>query len=699
MKILNDEWTGIQVAPYVVGAILALAAAHATAADRTWAAGGADDNWSTLDNWTGANPPATNDGVVFANAGLGRTNAVDQDRQVSALSYSNSSLTQGHLTDLTGHTLIITNFLRAGYNASNCTAILSNGILQLGTSNRTAALTVGYNGETNVVFYSNIWLKIASSLNITNLGDVRVSYAGSKNVQGESNRCVAVLDLSEAVIDSPLGSNTFKAGILRVGGYHSTGKLILPPQLTAIELGQMWVPSDTHNDQHGILDFGANPQLQTFRVRNGFHLASGGAGFLVGWPTNVDVYIGSPTNYVVMGVGEQNGYGLARGTFAMTNGSLTAYLSDLNVGKVGTFHTPHGYLDLSGTQVQIGDEINKIKVGNLVIGGGGGSNPNHYGTLKLPPEITDIICATNELGRGYNYNATNVIATLDLGANTCLTNFVVSNTFYLAEGARTLIYGLPTSNWNLTIGTPEKPASFRVASRSQSDSSVIFSPTGCVFTAYLSEFPIADNASAVYGKPSATVDLQRVTVNALVVTGNVTIAADAVSVSNKNARGTLYLPDCDASFGNLYVGNAWTSPAPASAGRLDLSGTRLSVTNLLRIGLTGIVSNHVSGVSGGLDLLSENTNDFQIAATNGGVSVSFEANPSAQPGDRYYWGLRMAGDQRAYFQDLVNNARIRIGTSGLSPALASRAGVYYNARDNKTYIGLPPLSGTLLLIR
>lgn len=102
----------------------------------------------------------------------------------------------------------------------------------------------------------------------------------------------------------------------------------------------------------------------------------------------------------------------------------------------------------------------------------------------------------------------------------------------------------------------------------------------------------------------------------------------------------------------MYLGNL----DAGSRGLLDLSGTRLAVTNFLKIGNTGVVTNHVTGVAGGLDLTFADTNSFLVSASGGRIRLSFEANPSDLRVN--YWGLRMAGDQRAYFQALTNDSRL-----------------------------------------
>lgn len=74
-----------------------LMAAHlASAATAIWSGAGADGNWSTIGNWSGATPAPTND-VKFYDAGSTITNVVDVTQAILSLQYGNSNNAQNTL--------------------------------------------------------------------------------------------------------------------------------------------------------------------------------------------------------------------------------------------------------------------------------------------------------------------------------------------------------------------------------------------------------------------------------------------------------------------------------------------------------------------------------------------------------------------------------------------------------------------------
>ncbi len=106
----------------------------------TWDAGGGDNNWSTLLNWSDDASP-TGDFVTFNTAGLlasGTTNAVDASQSIASLSYHFESSTTQHTTSIaTGQTLDVAgSFLLAG----SATAAAPTNVTITGS---TGALTVG----------------------------------------------------------------------------------------------------------------------------------------------------------------------------------------------------------------------------------------------------------------------------------------------------------------------------------------------------------------------------------------------------------------------------------------------------------------------------------------------------------------------------------------------------------------------------
>ena len=110
------------------------------AAAITWDAGGVDNNWSTVNNWSD-NAAATGDDVTFNATGAlasGTTNTVDTSISIASLTYSQESATLQHTTAIAaGQTLTVAgNFLLAG----SATATTATNVTITGA---TGALTVG----------------------------------------------------------------------------------------------------------------------------------------------------------------------------------------------------------------------------------------------------------------------------------------------------------------------------------------------------------------------------------------------------------------------------------------------------------------------------------------------------------------------------------------------------------------------------
>jgi hypothetical protein len=553
----------------------------------------------------------------------------------------------------------------------------------LGKTNGVANVFVAYSTINAQNPIPNAYLTLYGTLKFTNMGTLRIADQTYNN--NSQNINTGIVDFTQTTISSDGITNRLQMQNLYIGGLRSEGTLKLPSGLTNITLGNLYM-ARSWNYNGATLDLGANSQLRSLVVTNGFYLGYGAKADILGWPTNVDVVIGRTNNYVPMYLGWNAGYSYAQGALALTNGSFVGYLSELTLAYAqGGASSSTGRLDLTKTRVQIGDETNKVKVAKL--GVGVGTVANTVGFLKLPPEITDLDVGALEMGGGYNLGSY-CEGVIDFGVGTCLTNLSITNStvptnyFFYGCGGIGRLQGLPTTNWTFSIGQPARPAIMRLASRTQASSGAILAPTGCAFSAYLCEWQIADNVSHLYGVPSCTVDLRQCSVKALVVTGDVTIAADAAAGTNKDAKAFVFLPAIDVSFGRLFLGNLHTG----SKGLLDLNGTRLAVTNYLKIGDTGIVSNHMAGGAGGLDLTFANTNNF-VVGTNGRIRLSFEADPTNLSDN--VWALRMVGDQRPYFQALTNLNKLTWITNGLSGDMAAAVGIYYDVPSGKTYVGIP----------
>lgn len=109
-------------------------------ANFSWDAGGADNQWSTLDNWGDNADPAGDDVVFMAPGALstGITNRVDASKSIRSLNFLTESATNQHTTEIAaGQTLnVIGNFLLAG-SATATTATTAT------ITGATGSLTVG----------------------------------------------------------------------------------------------------------------------------------------------------------------------------------------------------------------------------------------------------------------------------------------------------------------------------------------------------------------------------------------------------------------------------------------------------------------------------------------------------------------------------------------------------------------------------
>ncbi len=108
----------------------------------SWDAGGANNNWSTLDNWSD-NAAATGDDVTFSTAGAlasGTTNTVDASISIASLTYNQESSTLQHTTAIAaGQTLTVAgSFLLNGgvttTTATNVTLTGATGTFTVGNS-------------------------------------------------------------------------------------------------------------------------------------------------------------------------------------------------------------------------------------------------------------------------------------------------------------------------------------------------------------------------------------------------------------------------------------------------------------------------------------------------------------------------------------------------------------------------------------
>lgn len=435
-------------------ALFCLFERHASA-DATWNGNaGADDRWSTPGNWVGSGAPGNPESgtVYFGDDDLGNVNGMDADWSVDALEVTGNSVTQTHTTDLSNNTLVVQSLLRVGRNTANSKGVIQNGTLQLGTDSQAANVYLGLNDSSSVDSHqTNHSLTVNGTLNASNLNALIVA-----RTQNRDYWAGATLDLSSATIIGPSGPNVLNIGSGLYVGYGSYnrytayGDLRLPASLRSLTVagslicgeGMVYSPK-TYSE--GSIDFGVGSALTNLTILGSLDMANEGAvrGEFVNFPSAAAITIsqsGSPQNLFMARntAGQWDSDFVSPYSELITTNRFTAYLERLYVAQGGNHvhGSATGLLDVAGATVQIGDTPNKIKgLSQFVVGIG----KHAYGTVRIPPQVTELSVGLFVLGAGGGalvpvgantyYPA---FATLDIGSNSQLQAFTVTNGFYMA---------------------------------------------------------------------------------------------------------------------------------------------------------------------------------------------------------------------------------------------------------------------------
>ena len=232
-----------------------------------------------------------------------------------------------------------------------------------------------------------------------------------------------------------------------------------------------------------------------------------------------------------------------------------------------------GALDLSQARLSSDGVSNIIRCANFVIGNAV-RDTSAQGCLRLPPAITaietgDFVVGGDGQGFGWGY--------LDLGEGSQLKTIIARTKFWYGAGSDAVI-----SNWpgtvDLTIGTSNTPASFRVGSGTCTVKSGIgasLTTSNSVFEGYLSDFLVGTSLRYNYGRAiTGHVDLARSAIhtggesNALHCT-ELQIGGQPIGMSHKsgNGKGSLYLP---ASLNKIHTGFFQLGGQGNGFGLLDL---------------------------------------------------------------------------------------------------------------------------------
>lgn len=700
----------------VLGIILGVVIGVSSYAQHAWNGTGGDDSWGTAGNWTPSSVPATNyasSKITFSITDLGNINVLETNRVITGtagntshgLHYNINASDQSaaHTTDLNGFTLLLDGgTLQVGHNASNSVVVITNGTLQLGGATKTD-VWIG-RLTTSSPSYTGAVLTVHGTLNVSNVGYLVVGkndYGNGRSAQGE------LYLQNTTIMNGGISNRLYLANWLSVGtsdgngaGPGIIGILKLPASLTDVNVQDIRVGQG--RDAFGELDFGSGSSLTNLIARRHFYLASdSGRAQILNLPTNIAISVGSVGSPGTLQIGHyQYGPAASRrtivGNLAVTGGLFRAYFSTVVVGQHlgGNDGTVTSTLDLRDTTLVCDGVTNMWRANVLVVGSkgypiGGAGSQWVLGTLKIPEAVTNITVGHLALGTRNNCRGR-----LDIGSNSLLRTVLITNGLHMSNGAigyednGGFVAWLP-NGIDFTVGQPDNHVQMDIGRRaanqwpsysetySEPESRIVI--TSGSFAGYISTLRVGvkeTSAKTITG----VLDIASATVSAFKISDSAYIGYE--TSDNQNGKGYVYLPDCPAGITNgLYIGDTHAS----SYGYLELNGTLLPVGQQVAIDVTGVVTTHVNGTCAGIDLASNDTNDFTIA-TGGRIHIAFDADPADT--NAVYWGVRMAGDHLGYFQGLTNDSRLTWDTNGLSASIASSIGLQCNGLY--TYVGRSP---------
>lgn len=379
--------------------------------------------WSWMDGtkWTGGVPgnPATQK-VILTNGinGSIRTILLDIADPTQTLPYGLETQHGGGSTagrfvlDLNGKKLIINGELATlststGSTSNNVTIPImtftsdgaTNGIVQLGTAGNAASLSVGggistaagdvSNGRIlSMVFDNKVTLDTANTTSIivvanssNKVENMALDLSAATLVSGTNAATLAVQDsiaIGQQLAATGITSSRHKYGQLLMGvvEHLNIGKDLI--------IGQNARTSSTDFNANGSLSFSTAPAQGALDMHIGRDLrigvGAGATGSITNTPDTLNLTIGSDTTRGgVVYVGYKNvatATGNASGTFNAKEGTFSAYITQLSVGRNdhATDGTAIGTLDFGDSTLETLDIS-----GSAIIGQGHGAN----GTVKL----------------------------------------------------------------------------------------------------------------------------------------------------------------------------------------------------------------------------------------------------------------------------------------------------------------------------
>ncbi len=307
----------------------------AGAADRLWTDGGVGSNWSTDDNWNPAQAPTAADVAVFTNGGS--SSAIDLSTQTIADWRFDSADTVMNYLNLSGNTLAVTGGVYVAHIANQYARVtVSNGTFQIGAPGGPGVLQVGHvNPTAHWQGYADgiLTLKDGVTWDATNLGVVSIG----RNMSS---------------LRHPTDTGPFVIGIVDAASAAFAGQRLQATDLVVGDGRGTWRAASNYNYGYFKLPASGLTNLTvTGTLGIGGSVEGGGYGRIGveanDWklPAGLSLTVGQSAaarGALVIG---RHGYEVADGRLvAATNGSLTAYLSELRVG--GPAASGIGLLDL-----------------------------------------------------------------------------------------------------------------------------------------------------------------------------------------------------------------------------------------------------------------------------------------------------------------------------------------------------------------
>lgn len=366
----------LHLLPTSIAAGITLLATNLHADLITWDAGGADNNWSTFDNWSD-NAAATGDDLTFNAAGAlasGVTNTVDAGISIASLTYNQESTTLQHTTAIAaGQTLAVTeNFLLAGSTTAttptNVTLTGSTGALTVGGT----SFQVGQLSPASGTTISSLDMSGLGSLN-ANLGAAGIFRLGANSSTTSGSLTTVKLAATSSITANVLGVGD-RAGR---GGTHT---LKLGSVANIIHANTISVGS-TGGRGNGNISFETVTGTLLLRAVDGIaavttmNMVNNGFGHSGAHTANVD-FAGHSVD-------------------AKINALNMAIRTGTNGGSTSTFTFDTGTLEVGTTTMARNGSATSTATTNATINIGGGTAS--FGTINMANSTASATSTTNAI--------------------------------------------------------------------------------------------------------------------------------------------------------------------------------------------------------------------------------------------------------------------------------------------------------------